>query len=78
MSLNSPTSSTKSNKKVCPFRAQIVILSLPGVNLGVVPCLVLEYLVDVSVFYRTIGGLGIAVFRQTLFSQIPNRAGLIS
>ena len=51
---------------VCFFRAKIVILSLPGVSLGTAPCLVLEYLVDVSVFYRTIGGLGIAIFRQNI------------
>ena len=32
-------------------------------------CLALEFLVDASIFYRTMGGLGIAVFRQERMLQ---------
>ena len=47
-----------------PF-LKIVILSLPPESSpGLAPCLAFEFLVDVSIFYRTIGGLGIVVFRQ--------------
>ena len=52
-----------------PF-SKIVILSLPPESSpGLAPCLALEFLVDASIFYRTMGGLGIAVFRRERMLQ---------
>ena len=52
------------------FALKIVILSLPPESSpGTATCLALEFLVDASIFYRTMGGLGIAVFRQERMLQ---------
>ena len=35
-------------------------------GLGVIPCIAFEAVIDLTIFYRAIAGLGIAIFRKSI------------
>ena len=45
--------------------SQIFMLLFPSLGgMGMFPCLAFEAVIDLTIFYRAIAGLGIAVFRE--------------
>ena len=40
---------------------------------GVVPCIAFEAVIDLTVFYRAIAGLGIAIFRKSIYRAMMRK-----
>ena len=40
---------------------------------GVVPCIAIEAVIDLTVFYRAIAGLGIAIFRKSIYRAMMRK-----
>ena len=52
---------------------QICTLLFPSLGgLGVVPCIALEAIIDLTIFYRALAGLGIVIFRKGVFMMDAN------
>ena len=43
----------------------MLLFPSPG-GLGVAPCIAFEAVIDLTIFYRAIAGLGISIFRKSI------------